>query len=96
VQVADDLGKAGPLVRRDAEHRASQARLTCPIFVTAAEFLTQHHARRQQTLQLISAAEANGQARVAEMNRQVAGNLDKIIASLEDGGEDKEAAAGAS
>jgi len=25
VQVADDRGKAGPLVRRDAEHRASQA-----------------------------------------------------------------------
>ena len=64
--------------------------------MTAAEFLTQHHAQRQQTLQLISAAEANGQARVAEMNRQVAGNLDKIIASHEDGGEDKEAAAGAS
>jgi hypothetical protein len=30
------------------------------------------------------------------MNRQVAGNLDKIIASLEDGGQGKEAAAGAS
>ena len=25
VQVADDLGEAGPLLRRDAEHRASQA-----------------------------------------------------------------------
>ncbi|HET9896325.1 MAG TPA: tyrosine-type recombinase/integrase [Streptosporangiaceae bacterium] len=70
--------------------------LTCPMFVTTAEFLPQHHAHRQQTLQIISAAEANGQARVAEMNRQVAGNLDKIIASLEDGGEEKEAAAGAS
>jgi integrase len=71
--------------------------LTCPMFVTTAEFLPQHHAQRQQTLQIISAAEANGQARVAEMNRQVAGNLDKIIASLEeDGGEQKEAAAGAS
>jgi hypothetical protein len=30
------------------------------------------------------------------MNRQVAGNLDKIIASLEDDGQGKEAAAGAS
>jgi len=30
------------------------------------------------------------------MNRQVAGNLDKIIASLEDGGEERETAAGAS
>ncbi len=67
------------------------------MFVTTAEFLPQHHAQRQQTLQIISAAEANGQARVAEMNRQVAGNLGKIIASLEEhGGEQKEAAAGAS
>ena len=62
--------------------------LTCPMFVTTAEFLPQHHAQRQQTLQIITAAEANGQARVAEMNRQVAGNLDKIITALEDGGQD--------
>ena len=71
--------------------------LTCPMFVTSAEFLPQHHAQRQQTLQIISAAEAAGHARVAEMNRQVAGNLDKIIAALEpDGSDGKEAAAGAS
>ena len=71
--------------------------LTCPMFVTTAEFLPQHHAQRQQTLQIITAAEANGQARVAEMNRQVAGNLDKIITALEDGGQDgKEEAANAS
>ncbi len=67
------------------------------MFVTTAEFLPQHHAQRQQTLQIISAAEAAGHARVAEMNRQVAGNLDKIITALEAGGPDeKEAAAGAS
>ncbi len=70
--------------------------LTCPMFVTTAEFLPQHHAQRQATLQIISAAEANGQARVAEMNRQVAGNLDKIITALEAQGPDEEAAAGAS
>jgi integrase len=71
--------------------------LTCPMFVTTAEFLPQHHAQRQATLQIITAAEAHGQARVAEMNRQVAGNLDKIIATLEDEGTDeKEAAASAS
>ena len=69
--------------------------LTCPMFETTAEFLPQHHAQRQQTLQIITAAEAAGHARVAEMNRQVADNLDKIIASLEDEGEGKEAAAGA-
>jgi uncharacterized protein YhbP (UPF0306 family) len=66
------------------------------MFVTTAEFIPQHHAQRQQALQIITAAEATGHARVAEMNRQVAGNLDKIITALEDGGQGKEAAAGAS
>jgi len=70
--------------------------LTCPMFVTTTEFLPQHHAQRQQTLQIITAAEAAGHARVAEMNRQVAGNLDKIITTLEADGQDgKQAAAGA-
>ena len=45
-----------------------------------------HHCRRGE-----------GQARVAEMNRQVAANLDKIITALEDDSqEEQEAAAGAS
>jgi hypothetical protein len=64
--------------------------LTCPMFVTTAEFLPQHHAQRQQTLQIITAAEANGQARVAEMNHQVAVNLGKIITALEDSGQGAE------
>jgi hypothetical protein len=71
--------------------------LTCPMFLTTAEFLPQHHAQRKQTLQIISAAEANGHARLAEMNRQVAGNLDSIISALQaDGSAGKEAAASAS
>ena len=66
------------------------------MFCTTAEFLPQHHAQRQATLQIISAAEAAGHARVAEMNRQVAGNLDKIITALEgEEPDDKGAAAGA-
>ena len=71
--------------------------LTCPMFVTTAEFLPQHHAQRRTTLQIVSAAEANGHARVAEMNRQVAANLDKIIATLEaEEPDEKEEAASAS
>ena len=67
------------------------------MFLTTAEFLPQHHAQRKQALQIITTAEANGHARLAEMNRQVAVNLDNIITALEaDGGEGKEAAAGAS
>ena len=70
--------------------------LTCPMFVTTAEFLPQHHAQQRTTLQIIATAEANGHARVAEMNRQVAANLDKIISTLEAGEQDEEAAASAS
>jgi hypothetical protein len=67
------------------------------MFVTTAEFLPQHHAQRQQILQIISVAEAAGHSRVAEMNRQVAGNLDKIITALKaEGLGEKEAAAGVS
>jgi integrase len=57
--------------------------LTCPMFLTTAEFLPRHHEHRRQTLQIISAAEARGQDRLAEMNRQVADNLEKIITALE-------------
>jgi hypothetical protein len=35
---------------------------------------------------MISAAEARGHARMVEMNRQVADNLTKVIASLEQDG----------
>jgi hypothetical protein len=66
------------------------------MFLTTAEFLPQHHAQRQATLQIISAAEAAGHGRVAEMNRQVAGNLDKIITALQDEGTGGKAVAGAS
>ncbi len=66
------------------------------MFVTTAEFLPHHRAQRKQALQIISAADAAGHARVAEMNRQVAGNLDKIITALEDEEpDDRGAAAGA-
>jgi hypothetical protein len=57
--------------------------LTCPMFVTTPEFLPQHREHRQQVMQIISAAEARGQLRLAEMNQQVLGNLDNIIATLE-------------
>jgi integrase len=76
----------------------ANACLTCPMFVTTAQFLPRHRAQHQATLQLITAAEAAGQARVAEMNKQVATNLEKIITALQAGehGEKQEAAAGAS
>ena len=55
--------------------------------------MTAHYARLSDKT-VITAAEANGHARVAEMNRQVAGNLDKIITALQTGSRDgREAAA---
>ena len=53
------------------------------MFLTTAEFLPQHRDQRQQILQLITAAEARGQQRLAEMNRQVLANLDNIITALD-------------
>lgn len=61
----------------------ANACLTCPMFVTTPEFLPQHREHRQQVMQIISAAEARGQLRLAEMNQQVLGNLDNVIATLE-------------
>ena len=67
------------------------------MFLTTAEFLPQHHAQRQADRADHHRRRTAGHARVAEMNRQVAANLDNIIAALEaDGGEGKEAAADAS
>jgi len=57
--------------------------LTCPMFLTSAELLPQHRQHHRHTLRIISAAEASGQTRMAEMNRQVANNLEKIITALE-------------
>ncbi|MFE3496385.1 hypothetical protein [Streptomyces sp. NPDC059175] len=74
-------GYCGLPVQKVCPH--ANACLTCPMFVTTPEFLPQHREQRQQ-LQIVSAAEARGQARVVEMNQQVLGNLEKIITGLED------------
>lgn len=75
-------GYCGLPLQQSCPH--ANACLTCPMFLTTAEFLPQHRAQRQQTLQIISAAEARGQARLAGMNRQVLTNLDRIITGLSD------------
>ena len=60
----------------------ANACLTCPVFVTTAEFLPQHHRQLTRTRTLISQAEQRGQQRVAEMNRTVEKNLIAIIGGL--------------
>jgi F0F1-type ATP synthase membrane subunit b/b' len=54
------------------------------MFITTPEFLPQHHQQRRQVLQIISAAEARGHQRMAEMNQQVLDNLDRIIDALQE------------
>lgn len=53
------------------------------MFITTPEFLPQHRAQCEQTLQLITAAEARGQQRLAEANRTVLTNLNTFITTLE-------------
>lgn len=74
-------GFCGLPVQKTCPH--ANACLTCPMFITTGEFLPQHREHRTQVLQIISAAEARGQSRLVEMNRQVADNLDTIIGTLE-------------
>jgi len=75
-------GFCGLPVQKTCPH--ANACLTCPMFLTTSEFLPEHRSHRRQTLQLITAAEANGHTRLVEMNRQVLGSLDRIIAALAD------------
>jgi integrase len=74
-------GYCGLPVQQSCPH--ANACLTCPMFLTTADFLPHHKAHHQQLLQIITIADADGRTRVAEMNRQVAGNLEKIITALE-------------
>ena len=60
----------------------ANACLTCPVFVTTAEFLPQHHRQLTQTRDLIARAEQAGHQRLAEMNRTVEKNLIAIITGL--------------
>jgi integrase len=73
-------GYCGLPVQKSCPH--ANACLTCPMFITTAEFLPHHRLQREQTLQIITAAEARGQTRLVQMNRQVADNLQTIITAL--------------
>ena len=61
----------------------SEKCLTCPLFITTAEFLPQHRKQLDDTRALISRAQTDGHTRLAEMNRTVETNLLTIIATLE-------------
>ena len=75
-------GFCGLPVQQTCPH--ANACLTCPMFLTTAEFLPQHHAQREQVLQIMTAAEAKGHRRLLEMNQQVLTKLDQIITTLQE------------
>jgi hypothetical protein len=64
----------------------ANACLTCPLFVTTAQFLPEHRRQLADTRTLIEHAEQAGRARLAEMNRTVENNLLTIITTLEQPG----------
>ena len=61
----------------------ANACLTCPLFITTAEFLPEHHRQLDATRQLIARADTAGHARVAQMNRAVETSLLTIISALD-------------
>lgn len=73
-------GYCGLPVQKNCPH--ANACLTCPVFLTGPEFLPELREHRGRTLTLIDRAEAGGQTRVAEMNRQVVTNLDRMISGI--------------
>ena len=70
-------GYCGLPVNKSCPH--ANACLTCPVFLTGPEFLPELREHRGRTLTLITEAEVIGHTRVAEMNKHVLTNLDKMI-----------------
>jgi hypothetical protein len=68
-------------VQKSCPH--ANACLTCPVFLTGPEFLPELRQHRSRTLTLIQDAEHAGRARVAEMNRQVLANLDRMMDGID-------------
>lgn len=75
-------GYCGLPVQKSCPH--ANACLTCPVFLTGPEFLPELREHRGRTLTLIDKSEANGHTRVAEMNKDVLANLDRIIEQIDE------------
>ncbi|WOP07072.1 tyrosine-type recombinase/integrase [Streptomyces cyaneofuscatus] len=84
-------GYCGLPVQKTCPH--ANACPTCPVFLTGPEFLPELREQRTRTLALIDNASGCGHTRVAEMNQQVADNLDRMISELQDGQDNPEDAA---
>jgi hypothetical protein len=76
-------GYCGLPLQKSCPH--ANACLTCPLFLTTAEFLPQHQQQLTDTRRLIAQAEADGRDRMVQMNRTVEANLLTIITTLHHG-----------
>lgn len=74
-------GYCGRPPQQDCPH--PNACLTCPDFQTTPQFLPLHRRHRDDTLQLLVAAEQAGNTRLADNHRQVAQHLHEVITALE-------------
>ncbi|WP_405059766.1 tyrosine-type recombinase/integrase [Kribbella sp. NBC_01505] len=61
----------------------ANACLTCPVFITTPDFLSEHLEQLRATNRLIATAEARGNTRIVEMNQRVATNLKTIIDAIQ-------------
>lgn len=74
-------GYCGLPLQQSCPH--ANACLTCPVFVTTPDFLTEHLTHLRSTKRLIAEAETAGQTRMVEMNVKVATNLENIINAIQ-------------
>ena len=57
--------------------------LTCPMFITNADFLPQHETQLKHTIELIDISRDQGHLRVVEKNQEIVDNLRRIITSCQ-------------
>lgn len=57
--------------------------LTCPMFITNADFLPQHQTQLKHTLELIDVSREKGHLRVVEKNQEIVDNLQRIITACQ-------------
>lgn len=57
--------------------------LTCPMFITNADFLPQHETQLKHTLELIDISQENGHLRIVEKDREIVDTLERIITACQ-------------
>jgi hypothetical protein len=83
-------GYCGLPLQQSCPH--ANACLTCPVFVTTPDFLSEHLAQLKSTKRLIAEAQSAGRSRMVEMNTKVATHLENIISAIGGGNDMTESA----